>query len=65
MVASNGREPHRFSPLIDLYRQTGAKAGHATAKPRSVDQTLDAIDRLGCVTRHTKCPSRKTDILVR
>jgi probable LLM family oxidoreductase len=28
MVAIIGGEPHRFKPLIDLYRQAGAKAGH-------------------------------------
>ncbi len=29
MVAIIGGEPHRFKPLIDLYRQAGARAGHA------------------------------------
>lgn len=29
MVAIIGGEPHRFRPLIDLYRRAGAKAGHA------------------------------------
>jgi len=28
MVAIIGGEPHRFRPLVDLYRQTGLKAGH-------------------------------------
>ncbi len=28
MVAIIGGEPHRFRPLIDLYRQTGLRAGH-------------------------------------
>ena len=28
MVAIIGGEPHRFRPLIDLYRQTGERAGH-------------------------------------
>jgi probable LLM family oxidoreductase len=28
MVAIIGGEPHRFRPLIDLYRKAGAKAGH-------------------------------------
>jgi len=28
MVAIIGGEPHRFRPLVDLYRQAGAKAGH-------------------------------------
>lgn len=34
MVAIIGGEPHRFRPLIDLYRQTGAKAGHSPEKLR-------------------------------
>lgn len=29
MVAIIGGEPHRFRPLIDLYREAGRKAGHA------------------------------------
>ncbi len=29
MVAVIGGETHRFRPLIDMYRQAGAKAGHA------------------------------------
>jgi len=29
MVAVIGGETHRFSPLVDLYRQAGAKAGHS------------------------------------
>jgi probable LLM family oxidoreductase len=29
MVAIIGGEPHRFRPLVDLYRQAGAQAGHA------------------------------------
>ncbi len=29
MVAIIGGQPHRFRPLIDLYRETGAKSGHA------------------------------------
>ena len=32
MVAIIGGEPHRFRPLIDLYRQAGAQAGHAPEK---------------------------------
>ena len=28
MVAIIGGEPHRFRPLVDLYRQAGARAGH-------------------------------------
>ncbi len=29
MVAIIGGEPHRFRPLIDLYREAGVRAGHA------------------------------------
>lgn len=32
MVAVIGGETHRFRPLIDLYREAGAKAGHSTEK---------------------------------
>jgi alkanesulfonate monooxygenase SsuD/methylene tetrahydromethanopterin reductase-like flavin-dependent oxidoreductase (luciferase family) len=32
MVAVIGGETHRFRPLVDLYREAGAKAGHATEK---------------------------------
>ena len=32
MVAVIGGETHRFRPLIDLYREAGKKAGHATEK---------------------------------
>jgi len=32
MVAIIGGEPHRFRPLIDLYRETGLRAGHAPEK---------------------------------
>ena len=34
MVAIIGGHPHRFKPLIDLYRQAGATAGHAPEKLR-------------------------------
>jgi alkanesulfonate monooxygenase SsuD/methylene tetrahydromethanopterin reductase-like flavin-dependent oxidoreductase (luciferase family) len=34
MVAIIGGEPHRFRPLIDLYRKAGAKSGHAPEKLR-------------------------------
>jgi probable LLM family oxidoreductase len=34
MVAIIGGEPHRFKPLIDLYRKAGAKAGHSPDKLR-------------------------------
>ena len=32
MVAIIGGEPHRFRPLIDLYREAGRRAGHAPEK---------------------------------
>jgi probable LLM family oxidoreductase len=32
MVAIIGGETHRFRPLVDLYRQAGAKAGHSPEK---------------------------------
>jgi probable LLM family oxidoreductase len=32
MVAIIGGEPHRFRPLIDLYRKAGARAGHTADK---------------------------------
>ncbi len=32
IVAIIGGEPHRFRPLIDLYREVGRKAGHAPEK---------------------------------
>jgi probable LLM family oxidoreductase len=32
MVAIIGGEPHRFRPLIDLYRQSGLRSGHAPEK---------------------------------
>ena len=32
MVAIIGGEPHRFAPLIDLYRRAGAQAGHPKEK---------------------------------
>ena len=34
MVAIIGGEPHRFRPLVDLYRQAGAQSGHAAADLR-------------------------------
>jgi probable LLM family oxidoreductase len=32
MVAIIGGEPHRFRPLVDLYREAGKRAGHAAEK---------------------------------
>ena len=40
MVAIIGGEPHRFRPLIDLYRQTGLRAGHA---PESLRVGIHAL----------------------
>ncbi len=39
-VAIIGGEPHRFRPLIDLYRESGRRAGHA---PASLDVAVHAI----------------------
>ena len=43
MVAIIGGEPHRFLPLIDLYRQAGIRAGHPA------DQLRVGIHALGYV----------------
>ena len=40
MVAIIGGEPHRFRPLIDLYREAGLEAGHA---PRSLKVGIHAV----------------------
>jgi probable LLM family oxidoreductase len=39
-VAIIGGEPHRFRPLIDLYREAGRRAGHA---PDTLDVAVHAI----------------------
>ena len=39
-VAIIGGEPHRFRPLVDLYRESGRRAGHA---PESLDVAVHAI----------------------
>jgi probable LLM family oxidoreductase len=52
MVAIIGGEPHRFRRLIDLYRETGERAGHAPEKLRvglhmigfAADTTKEAAD---------------------
>jgi probable LLM family oxidoreductase len=31
MIAIIGGEPHRFRPMVDLYRETGRRAGHSAA----------------------------------
>jgi alkanesulfonate monooxygenase SsuD/methylene tetrahydromethanopterin reductase-like flavin-dependent oxidoreductase (luciferase family) len=43
MVAIIGGEPHRFRPLVDLYREAGRRAGHPTEK------LLVAVHALGYV----------------
>jgi probable LLM family oxidoreductase len=44
MVAIIGGETHRFRPLIDLYRQTGKKAGHS---PDRLKVGLHSIGYIG------------------
>jgi probable LLM family oxidoreductase len=39
-VAIIGGEPHRFRPLVDLYREAGRRAGHA---PESLDVAVHEI----------------------
>lgn len=48
MVAVIGGETHRFRPLIDLYREAGAKAGH------SPDRLKVGLHSLGYVADTTK-----------
>lgn len=48
MVAVIGGETHRFRPLIDLYREAGAKAGH------SPDKLKVGLHSLGYVAESTK-----------
>lgn len=48
MVAVIGGETHRFRPLIDLYREAGARAGHA---PDSLKVGLHSIGYVGNTTR--------------
>lgn len=47
MVAIIGGEPHRFRPLIDLYRQAGRRAGHS---PDRLTVGLHSIGFLGDTT---------------
>lgn len=47
MVAIIGGEPHRFRPLIELYREAGQRAGHA---PESLQVGLHLIGFLGETT---------------
>src|SRR5882724_3778299 len=48
MVAIIGGEPRRFRPLIELYRETGARAGHAP------DQLMVGVHALGFVGDTTR-----------
>src|SRR6202171_3378936 len=48
MVAIIGGEPHRFRPLIDLYREAGLRAGH---KPEQLKVGLHMIGFLGDTTK--------------
>jgi alkanesulfonate monooxygenase SsuD/methylene tetrahydromethanopterin reductase-like flavin-dependent oxidoreductase (luciferase family) len=48
MVAIIGGEPRRFKPLIDLYRDTGARFGHAP------DQLKVGVHSLGYVAKTKK-----------
>ena len=47
-VAVIGGEPHRFRPLIDLYREAGRRAGH------SPDQLKVALHSLGFIAETTQ-----------
>jgi alkanesulfonate monooxygenase SsuD/methylene tetrahydromethanopterin reductase-like flavin-dependent oxidoreductase (luciferase family) len=48
MVAIIGGEPRRFRPLIDLYRETGARFGHAP------DRLKVGVHALGYVAETTQ-----------
>jgi alkanesulfonate monooxygenase SsuD/methylene tetrahydromethanopterin reductase-like flavin-dependent oxidoreductase (luciferase family) len=48
MVAIIGGEPRRFRPLIDLYRETGARSGH------SPDRLKVGVHALGYVAETTQ-----------
>jgi probable LLM family oxidoreductase len=48
MVAIIGGEPHRFRPLVDLYREAGRRAGHAP------DALTVGVHSIGFVGRTTK-----------
>ena len=51
MVAIIGGEPHRFRPLIDLYREAGRRAGHP---PESLKVGLHMIGFIGETTAEAK-----------
>jgi probable LLM family oxidoreductase len=48
MVAIIGGEPHRFRPLIDLYREAGIRSGH---KPEQLKVGLHMVGFLGDTTK--------------
>ena len=48
MVAIIGGQPHRFKPLIDLYRETGLRSGH---RPEKLKVGLHMIGFLGDTTK--------------
>ena len=48
MVAIIGGEPHRFRPLIDLYRESGRRAGH---KPEQLQVGLHCIGFIADTTQ--------------
>lgn len=48
MVAIIGGQPHRFKPLIDLYRETGLRSGH---QPEKLKVGLHMIGFLGDTTK--------------
>ena len=48
MVAIIGGEPHRFRPLIDLYRETGLHAGHS---PETLRVGLHSLGHLADTTQ--------------
>ena len=48
MVAIIGGQPRRFRPLVDLYREAGARAGHA---PEKLKVGLHALGFLGDTTK--------------
>jgi probable LLM family oxidoreductase len=48
MVAIIGGEPHRFRPLIDLYREAGIRSGH---KPEQLKVGLHMIGFVGDTTK--------------
>ncbi len=44
MIAIIGGDPHRFRPLVDLYRETGKRAGHA---PERLKVGIHALGSVG------------------